>query len=197
MKKSTKGALAAAAAAVLLLGGAGSLAYWNSESNVNGGTFDSGELSLAAPDCDGTNDGTAGTAVWTIDTTDAVVTTSTRIVPGDVLTKVCFIDITAVGDHLGADLDVTTPPTWVTAGSDTELTSKLVPTATFLVGGATAASITEDDDITTDGTGEIEATISIDFPIGTTVDNTTNAPGGLTAILDQVKVTATQTHNAT
>lgn len=150
---------------------------------------------MAAPDCDGTNDGTAGTAVWTIDTTDTAVTAATRIVPGDVLTKVCFIDITAVGDHLGADLDVTTPPTWVTTGSDTALTSVLVPDATFLVGGLSATSITEEDDTTADGSGEIEATITIEFPIGTTVDNTTNEPGGLTAILDQVKVTATQTHD--
>src|SRR5205085_10847187 len=98
MKKSTKGALATSAAAVLLLGGAGTLAFWNDSATVPGGTVQSGQLELGAPDCG---------AGWTLD--DGSLFTTQLLVPGDSLTKVCTVDLLATGAHLGADLVVGTP----------------------------------------------------------------------------------------
>ena len=54
MNRSTKGAIAAGAAAVLLMGGAGSLAFWTADGDVDGGTVTAGTLSLTDLECDTT-----------------------------------------------------------------------------------------------------------------------------------------------
>lgn len=48
MNKFAKGSLAAGAGIVLLLGGAGTLAYWNSEDDLTGGAINAGTLELKA-----------------------------------------------------------------------------------------------------------------------------------------------------
>src|SRR5690606_22161335 len=67
MNKLLKGSIAGAAGIALLLGGAGTLAYWNSSADLGGGTVNSGTLTIA-------NNGAA------------TVTGPTTIVPGDSVT---------------------------------------------------------------------------------------------------------------
>lgn len=187
MKKTTKGALAALAGGTLLFGGAGSLAYWTGESTVTGDSIESGTLDLSTPDCTVG----AGTHEWQFDTSNAAFDPDTdTVVPGDTLTKVCDLTLTLVGSHIGATLDVGS----ITAGltGDSALTDELVPSATFLVDGDPYAPLTAS------GTYVIRATITVDFPYGVE-DNDSNSPlagPALAAVLDDITVTATQTHDA-
>lgn len=173
MKKSTKGALATSAAAVLLLGGAGTLAYWNDSAVVPGGTIQSGQLELGAPDCG---------AGWTLD--GGAAFTTQLLVPGDTLTKTCTVDLLATGEHLGADLVVDTP-TW---GAANGLTAELTTSATFLVNGVATSHITSADDT---GTGEIQASVVVVFD----GPAATNASQNLSATLNGINIVATQTHD--
>lgn len=172
MKKSTKGAVAAGAAAALLLGGAGTLAFWNDTASVPGGNISSGNLALGTPDCG---------AGWTLDGNTPY--TDQLIVPGDVLTKVCTVDLQATGEHLGATLGIDTP-TW---DANNALTAELDADAAFTVNGAPATEVTEADDT---GTGEIQATVTVTFD----GPAATNASRNLSAVLSGIDITATQTH---
>jgi alternate signal-mediated exported protein len=175
MNKSTKGALAASAAGVLLLGGAGSLAYWNSTQDVTGAGISTGHLKLVDPQC--------GNG-WILDG-DATYSTQ-LLVPGDTLTKVCSFTVDASGAHLSADFNVTAP----NVTGDAALTSELNTTATYKVNGSTVTPVNApvaDTDV-------IEATIVVDWPYGT-LDNDSNALAGLSATLDTITVTATQHHS--
>src|SRR4051794_31129907 len=125
MKKATKGALAAAAAGSLLLGGAGSLAFWTGTQNVTGGTISSGQLDLQAPVCNSTTD--AATHDWQYDGGAAFTIASSKVVPGDSISKVCKMTLVVTGDHIGAALALATPTVTGNYG--------LVPTATFTVNG--------------------------------------------------------------
>ena len=178
MKKSTKGALAAAAAGFLLLGGAGTLAYWSDDQDVPGGDIVSGRLELSAPDC--------GTG-WTLDDGEdpagAPFGVGSKLVPGDVLTKVCTFGITAQGDHLRATLDVTDAD----FSSANAFTDELAVDADFQIDGAAApAEITEDNDGDT-----LTATITVTFD----GPAATNASQNQTAVLDAITVTAQQVHD--
>lgn len=188
MNKTIKGAGAAVAAGVLLFGGAGSLAFWSASESVAGGSISSGELKLTETSCDATwslNGGTYTDPVaddpgtTEVDETDA----GTLIVPGDTLTKSCSYTIEAAGENLSADLTVTAPAESGAAG----LTEEVDTSGAFTVNGATATTITEEND------GQpLVATITVDFPFG--VED--NGSQDLTAALDAYTVTATQT-NAT
>lgn len=175
LTRTTKGAVAAGVAAALLLGGAGTLAYWTDTETVEGTQINSGELKLGTPAC-GTGNG------WLLD--GNVPFTTQLIVPGDVLTKVCTIDLIATGEHIGADLTVST----AAFSATNPLTAQLTPSATFKVNGATRTHITEAD---ATGTGEIVATIMVTFD-GPAATNDSQA---LQATLQNVAVTATQTHD--
>ena len=165
MKKSTKGALAATTAGVLLLGGAGSLAFWSDSITIGGSTISSGHISL-----DDTTAGDCAGADWVLDNGEATAgavfdpATST-LVPGDSITKTCTFDVTARGDHLGANLAATGGAESAPAtGGD--LAPDVDTTAVFTVDGATATSITEGNN-----GDELEATITLSFPYGLTTDN--------------------------
>ncbi len=173
MNKTFKGAVAAGGAAVLLLGGMGTLAYWVDDETVAGGTIDSGKLSLGAPDC--------GTG-WTLD--GGAVFVAQKLVPGDTLSKTCTIDLVAVGQHLGADLELEDATFTTTNG----LTDDLAASAVFTVGGVEKTHVTSTDDT---GAGEISVVVSVDFDGPTAV----NASQDLTAVLDDLTFTATQTHD--
>ncbi|GAA4381253.1 alternate-type signal peptide domain-containing protein [Nocardioides caricicola] len=189
MKKTTKGALAAVAGGSLLLGGAGSLAYWTGDSTVTGDSISSGTLDMTAPDC--SDDVVAGTHGWQFDGTNAAFNPAAdQVVPGDTLTKVCNITLSLVGSHIGATLAFDTAQ-WG-AGSASGLTDELVPSVAFTVNGQPYAAIT------TAGVYTIQAAISVDFPYGTGTDNDSNSPlagPALEAILEDIVVTATQTHD--
>jgi alternate signal-mediated exported protein len=180
MDTTTKGTLAAVAAAVLLLGGGGSLAYWQATEDVDGGTITAGQLTLDAAACDA--------AGWTVDNavegvTDAAFDPATEtVVPGDVLTKECSVAIAAEGTNLRATLDVT-------AAEVGDAAPAMDPddydvAGTFLVGGEAVTEITDADD-----GGTVDATIVVTVPLGTTVDNDSQA----TVIdLEAFTITATQ-----
>lgn len=173
--KTLKAAGAAVAAGVLLLGGAGTLAYWSADAGVSGGDIASGQLNLTGSACDDT---------WMLNG-DTAYTTGMLIVPGDTLTKSCSYTIAATGENLQATL---------TANE---------PTGTGLVGATLGAAYTVDDptdttdtpaaveQITEDNDGDVlTATLTVDFPYGTAVDNTSQ---DMTATLDAYTVTAKQT----
>jgi alternate signal-mediated exported protein len=168
MHATVKGALAAGAAGTLLLGGAGTLAYWNGNVSIGGGTITAGDLKLDSTNC------TAAT--WTVSNatvsggaSQAFTLGTDRIVPGDVLTKTCTIAITAVGKNLKANLAVTDG---VTTGTD-------MNTADYSVGGAftlnstPAVPVTTGTPITSANTGQtVTATITVTFPLRAgTADN--------------------------
>lgn len=173
MRKTTKGALAAGAAAILLMGGAGTLAYWTDTGTITGASITSGTLNLANPSC----------GSWTLDAAGGSTTfdpATGTIVPGDTLTRTCTFDVVAVGNHLAADLSISTPSY---TGSNA-LTTDLSASAAFTVGGSSVTSITS-----ADNGSVLSATVTLVF--NTASDNTTE---NLTAVLNDVTVTATQTH---
>ena len=182
MHATVKGALAAGTAGTLLLGGAGTLAYWNSTGTVGGGTINSGDMRLDA--------GTCATAGWTVSNTIEAVTNqpfnvaTDEIVPGDVLKKVCSLDVIAVGANLRANLVVTNG---TTTGSTMAVGAYTVG-GTFTLDGNSLTSITD-----TNNGDTIDATITVTFPIGTTVDNTTKSKN---IVLTDYTVTATQATTA-
>jgi alternate signal-mediated exported protein len=172
MHNSIKAALAAVAGGTLLLGGAGTLAYWNDSGTVGGADIDSGTLLIGAPVCQG----------WELDGGDPF--TTQLLVPGDVLTQSCDFTIEAAGEHLGATFDVVTP-TWDTANA---LTSELAVGATYAVQGTpvlgTDIAVVDDDVIT--------AAVTVTF----TGASATNASKTISAVLDDIVITATQAHVA-
>ncbi len=170
MNRSTKGAIAAAAAAVLLLGGAGSLAYWTDDGDVNGGSLDSGSLTLSTPTCDD----------WLFDGGDTYTPGVSTIVPGDEITRECEATLDAEGDHIGADLTI--DPAAFAATND--LTDELVLDADFTVDGDPVAAITAP------GSYTIGASISVVFD----GPAATNDSQSLTAALDAITISAVQTH---
>lgn len=167
MKKTTKGAIAAAASASLLLGGAGSLAYWNTTDGVTAGSFSTGDLVLDAAACD--------TAGWTVTNTVEGVTdqpvdlTTFEVVPGDVFTKECTIAVTAVGDNLRAILDITGGEDTVDLAADGDpaiRTQDYTITPTFVLDGP--ETITPGTPFTLDSgddTKDIAVTLTVDFPL--------------------------------
>lgn len=188
MKKATKGALAAAAAGSLLLGGAGSLAYWTSTGTVTGGTIKSGKLALSAPVCNGSAD--AATHDWQYSGSNAAFTMGTsKLVPGDTITKVCKMTLTLEGDHIGATLAFATPVITDDASSVTTLDSDLTKDVAFTVDDAPyvpGAAITTVADHT------ILATVTVALPYGSAAVNSSQATS---AILQSLTLTATQTAN--
>lgn len=177
MKKSAKGAAAAAVAGVLLLGGAGSLAYWTADTAVGGGDIASGKIGLSAPDCG---------SGWFYDVQEdqagEVYEAGDTLVPGDVISKNCRFEITAVGNHLRASLEVTS----TNFTPVNELSADLTASARFSIArGGFPNEITEANN------GDIViAYISVTFdPVSG------NESQDLTTVLDDITVTAKQVHN--
>jgi alternate signal-mediated exported protein len=178
MKKSTKGALAAAAAAFLLLGGAGTLAYWTDDADVDGGAVDSGSIELQNVLC---------ATDWSYD--DAVGTgTVANIVPGDTIVKQCTADLVLLGDHIGATVDISDASLTSTNGLVDELDIDAV--LTDPAGGV----------VDGEGTHPVTIDITVDFPYGTVSapDPTTGDDNDSqldTATLDTITLVAVQTHS--
>jgi alternate signal-mediated exported protein len=176
MNKTTKGSLAAGAAAVLLLGGAGSLAFWTDEATIEGTDITSGFMQLTEPDC---GDG------WLLET---VAYETQRLVPGDTLTQNCTFVLNAEGDNLLAAFDIDAP-----AGltGDQALLDELNLTAVYTVNDAPVGTTdvdVEDGDV-------IGVELTVDWPYGDE-DNDSNVEGpGLTAALDDIAFTVTQSNS--
>lgn len=177
MKKSTKGAIAAGAAAVLLLGGAGTLAFWTAEDEVDLGAVESGNLQLSLDPCDD----------WVYEgTTDAV----TKIVPGDVIVSSCTGEVTGEGDNLFAEI---------------ELDQDSVDATRDLLGpgGTIADEVTITATQTAPATGPIAVTaagvpiafsITVDFPYDSSATGGENndSQDATLAALEDIQVVATQ-----
>jgi alternate signal-mediated exported protein len=177
MNKTGKGALAVSAAGVLLLGGAGSLAFWNSTQTVSGTDIATGHLKLTSPSCG---------SGWLLD--GGAVYTTQLLVPGDTLTKICTFTVQTSGAHLTADLDTSDPA----MSGDQALLDELHATATYKQNGSAIGS----SDVAVANNDVIQATITVAWPYGAGVDNDSNVLSGLSATLDTITVTATQHHVA-
>lgn len=175
MNKLTKSAIAGAAGIALLLGGAGSLAYWNSSATVGGTTITAGTLTITSDPGATTNYTSSGDSV-------------TLIVPGDSVTVTQPVTISATGDNLKAKLEI----------DDSALLGTLeplftTPLAVTAYAGASATPVLFSLD---DMTGLEAATITrievvVVFPstVGDTVGN--EGQGG-TLTLGDLKVKLTQ-----
>ena len=188
MKKATKGALAAAAAGTMLVGGYGSLATWTSQKTINGGTINSGTLSLSDPTCDGT---VAGTHEWQYAADDSAFSFSDKIVPGEVITKVCRVTLTGEGKNLSASLTLAGASITDDANAATTLDSVLDASATFKVDGVdkTSPVALTSANFASSSTKQVLVTISVTFP--STVTNTDSQ--GMAAALTNLTITADQT----
>lgn len=173
MKKSTKGTLAASAAAVLLLGGFGTHAAWSDGQDVAGTDINTGHLKLVTVSC-GDWELTVGGITSTYDAATHLV------VPGDLLTRVCTFKVDVAG-AVQATLSAGAPAVMdgATAAPD------LVATATF-TDHSDGSTITGSTVLTNNQ--QIDAEVTVSLPAG----SATSASQDLTATLDTVTVTATQ-----
>ena len=171
MNKFTKGAIATGAGIVLLLGGAGTFAYWNDSADIAAGDIESGTLSL-----------TAGANGWEDQDGDTIADiNSFLIVPGDVLTFTGAYTIDATGNNLLATLDV--DDTDFLADLPSDLVGKLsVNFSVDAVAGPAEITSTEDGDV-------VSVVVTVTFPFGGTVDNSTQ---GETVDLSALDITLTQ-----
>jgi alternate signal-mediated exported protein len=100
MNKLTKATIAGAVGVALLLGGAGTLATWNSSASISGGTIVSGNLLV---------DSTSTAAgYWQLNGGSKLATPAFTVVPGDVVTYTKTVNVTATGDNLVATLGLGT-----------------------------------------------------------------------------------------
>ncbi|UFU01715.1 alternate-type signal peptide domain-containing protein [Ruania suaedae] len=170
MKNSTKGALAVGAAATLLLGGAGTLAYWTAEDEVDAGPIEAGSIALTAADCEG--------FVYTDETP------ADLIVPGDTVTNDCVATLVLEGDNIGATLTIdplTLPPEGENALAD-ELTAEVE------LLDDTGAVISEVEGA---GTYTLTAQVTVDYPYGDEPNN--DGQDGIVD-LDSLGLVAVQTN---
>src|SRR5690554_524090 len=100
MNKLVKGSIAGAAGIALLLGGAGTLALWNADIDIDPGTVTAGTLSVAPVGTpgwwDASPENTPAEAIADI--------SAFKTVPGDVLTFIGNYNINATGDNLTAEV---------------------------------------------------------------------------------------------
>lgn len=99
MNKATKGALAAAAGAAILVGGAGTMAAWNSNASLGAGSVSAGTLNIEQ----------SGTGAWHWGSASGAAfdPATDKIVPGDTVVYVGTYNITAQGTNLKAKLTPT------------------------------------------------------------------------------------------
>ena len=141
MNKLTKAAIAGGVGIALLLGGAGTLATWNSSSTISGGTIVAGNLLV----------GTPTSIAWSVSHTTGNLTTITPLSlnttngtftvtngasaytasPGDQLTYKTTVPLTVTGTNLSATLALTQQAITATstATADTQLAADLAKSA--------------------------------------------------------------------
>lgn len=183
MNKLLKGSIAGAAGVALLLGGAGTFALWNDDATVDSGTITAGTLTVV--EGIGTTDGWSSADGGTIADIGAF-----QIVPGDVLTYITTLDITAEGDNLSAELAID-PRSIVPsslAAADAALADSLTETATVSVDGSAAAATQA---ISPDaGTQTVTVAVELTFPSALPADDNLAKSGSVS--LESFAVTLTQ-----
>jgi len=187
MNKITKGAIAAAAGVILLMGGAGTLASWNSSANAGSAqTITAGSLAVTAN----------GSGTWKSGST-VITPSSFRIVPGDSLTYTQTFNLVASGDNLLFTLSST--PGAIAAAStspvlpaDTALAAALTGSSVISVAGSNIAPSTTlgTYKVTTAGTTVITVTMTVAFPYAS---GNSSQTGAVTFGNGAVTVTQTQT----
>lgn len=189
MNKFAKGSLAAGAGIVLLLGGAGTLAYWNSEAKLSGGSINTGQLHLD------TAEGTWTQSGETIEDVD-----KWTMVPGDELTYTTNLLLSAEGDNLEGEI-VLDGDSIVRTGAVADaiaVTFAVDESALATPAGGTVdysagdPAVAGDEKITFDGPGTytIPVTVTVSFPFGDLADNSSM---GAQLDLSGATFTATQT----
>ncbi len=185
MNRKAKAALAAGAAAVLLLGGAGTFAFWQDQTESGGGTITSGTLALS--ECtptsgSGWRDVTGGRSV-------AVDLPDFRIVPGDTREYSCTSTVTASGTNLSATLAADTSEMFSEL-SDPALQAQLIDTS--LTATTSSGAVLPDAQVTDQNDGEtltIAARLTFDPETSGTIAQ------GTSVTLNNVLITLTQNLN--
>lgn len=166
MRNSLKALIATSGGAFLLLGGAGSLAYWQSAGSVPAGDLQSGRLAL-----------TDAASSWTLNGVTVADPTAVRVVPGDELAWTGGFLITAQGDNLQAEIAMTG------GQSGGTLAPYVTTDVSWDVAGEPASSpITSADD-----GKNVDVLINVDFPF-----SAGNASQAKTLDVSDVSVTLTQ-----
>lgn len=174
MKTSVKGALALGAAAVLLAGGAGTLAYWSADGEVDAGTISSGRIDLSDLTCDDD---------WK-DADDSVVS---AVVPGDVVTKSCTGSLTGEGENLFATIEVDQD----SVADTLQLLRSGGSTADTLDVAATLNSPADADEVPVGSTATpVSFDLTVTYPYGAGIND--DSQGATTAALDDLQVYVTQ-----
>lgn len=191
MNKTIKGALGASAAAVLLLGGAGSLAFWTDDASVNGGSVNSGFLTIdpliVSPKTE------ACDAAWVHANGPKINTTVVNIVPGDVITKSCTFKVTAQGDNLSATPTVPTTVTYTATpktGGAAPTTLDLPVAATYKLGATDFDATSRVTELDNDKT--LTAKIQVSFPYSLTGGKNVNDTQNLLVTLNDLQVKLVQ-----
>lgn len=169
MNKFVKGSIAASAATVLLLGGVGSLAYWNDSAGLTVASISTGTLALHGAE-DGT--WTGAPAVW---------------VPGDKAVYTTDLTIEATGDNIEGTLEVDKDSIVIAGATAGQFAVSFEAAAPA---GASWDAATEV--LTFDGAGSyvVPVTVTVEFPYGAAVDNTSQ---GASVDLSNLNFTVTQT----
>ena len=187
MNKLTKGAIATAAGVILLMGGAGTLASWNSSANLGASqAITAGSLSVTAS--------STVTPTWKSGAT-TINPSTFKIVPGDTLTYSQTFNVAATGDNLLFTVAATSGTFGTTAaGADTNLASALVKSASYTVTGGSITPSTSANTfkVAAGAASTIVVTMTINFPYGTSVDNSAQL-GSVTLGTGAVTLTQTQT----
>lgn len=172
MNKFAKGSLAAGAGIVLLLGGAGTLAYWNDQAELNGaGSINAGQLTLEAAE-----------GAWAPEITTWV--------PGDESRYTTTLRLDADGDNIQGTIALDEESVVITGDDADQFDLTVSPTADSLPQGLTYDETTEAFTFEGGGEYEIPVQIEVTFPFGT---EPTNASQGAQVDLSAVTFTATQT----
>lgn len=101
-RSKVKAITAIAVGTLLLIGGGSTVAYWSTQTTLQGASIETGDLNLELN----------GDLTWTLvgavsnSSGTAAELGSVKIVPGDVLTVTQALDVTVVGDTLEADLAI-------------------------------------------------------------------------------------------
>ncbi|MBH0053252.1 alternate-type signal peptide domain-containing protein [Salinibacterium sp. SWN139] len=182
MNKLVKGSIAGAAGIALLLGGAGTLATWNSSVTVaSPGSIAAGTLDIAA--------GSGSTDGWKLGTAATVSSpASFKIVPGDTVTYTKTFNVTATGDNLAATaaLGATAITAASSSAADTALAAALTKSATFTVNGAATSSV-----VAAAGTQPVVVSVTITYPKSATAGAENSSKLGA-ASLSGFTITLTQ-----
>jgi len=183
MNKLVKGSIAGAAGIALLLGGAGTLATWNSSAAIAApGSITAGTLDVVA--ATGSYDG------WKLGSGSTVSTPAGfKIVPGDTVSYTKTFDVTATGDNLSAVIALGTlaiAPVSSSKAADTALAAALTKSAVFTVDNKTTTTISPKS-----GTQEVVVTVTITFPKSATAGAENSSMTGAVS-LSNFTVTLTQ-----